>query len=109
MYTPERSTRKRLAVVGKGVTFDSGGLSLKPADSMMTMKCDMAGAAAVLGMFAAIGQLHPRVEVHGIIAAVENMPSGKATRPGDIVKASNGKTIEIEKAFVDAVDLMSRR
>lgn len=94
-YIPERSTRKRLAVVGKGVTFDSGGLSLKPADGMMTMKCDMAGAAAVLGLFTAIGQLQPRVEVHGIIAATENMPSGKAIHPGDIVKASNGKTIEI--------------
>lgn len=94
-YTPERSTRKRLVVVGKGVTFDSGGLSLKPADAMMTMKCDMAGAAAVLGMFAAIGQLQPRLEIHGIIAAVENMPSGKAIRPGDIVKASNGMSIEI--------------
>jgi leucyl aminopeptidase len=94
-YTPERTTRKRLVVVGKGVTFDSGGLSLKSGDAMMTMKCDMAGAAAVLGFFSAIGQLQPRVEVHGLIAAVENMPSGKAIRPGDIVKSSNGKTIEI--------------
>ncbi|MFA6018264.1 MAG: leucyl aminopeptidase [Patescibacteria group bacterium] len=94
-YTPERATRKRLAVVGKGVTFDSGGLSLKPADSMVTMKCDMAGAAAVLGLFTVIGQLQPRIEIHGIIAAAENMPSGRAIRPGDIVKASNGKTIEI--------------
>lgn len=94
-YTPERATRKRLAVIGKGVTFDSGGLSLKPGDSMMTMKCDMAGAAAVLGFFTVLGQLQPRCEVHGIVAAVENMPSGKAIRPGDVVKASNGKTIEI--------------
>ncbi|MEK7633168.1 MAG: leucyl aminopeptidase [Patescibacteria group bacterium] len=94
-YTPERSSRKRLAVIGKGVTFDSGGLSLKPGDGMMTMKCDMAGAAAVLGFFTVLGQLQPRCEVHGIIAAVENMPSGKAIRPGDVVKASNGKTIEI--------------
>lgn len=94
-YVPERSTRKRVAVVGKGVTFDSGGLSLKPSDAMMIMKSDMAGAAAVLGLFATIGQLQPRIEIHGIIPAVENMPSGKAIRPGDIVKAKNGKTIEI--------------
>ncbi|MEK9155049.1 MAG: leucyl aminopeptidase [Patescibacteria group bacterium] len=94
-YKPERPTKKRLVVVGKGVTFDSGGLSLKPADAMMTMKCDMAGAAAVLGFFSALAQLRPRVEVHGIVAATENMPSGKAIRPGDVVKASNGKTIEI--------------
>lgn len=94
-YKPTRPTKKSVAIVGKGVTFDSGGLSLKPADGMMTMKCDMAGAASVLGLFATLTALQPRVEVHGIIAAVENMPSGKAIRPGDIVKASNGKTIEI--------------
>lgn len=94
-YKPTRPTKKSVAIVGKGVTFDSGGLSLKPADGMMTMKCDMAGAASVLGLFATLAALQPRVEVHGIIAAVENMPSGKAIRPGDIVKASNGKTIEI--------------
>ena len=62
---------------------------------MMTMNCDMARAAAVLGFFSALAQLRPRVEVHGIVAATENMPSGKAIRPGDVVKASNGKTIEI--------------
>lgn len=94
-YKPEQPTKKRLVVVGKGVTFDSGGLSLKPADAMMTMKCDMGGAAAVLGFFTALAQIRPRCEVHGIIAATENMPSGKAVRPGDIVKASNGKTIEV--------------
>lgn len=94
-YTPPKKTKKKLAIVGKGITFDSGGLSLKPADAMMTMKCDMGGAAAVLGMFATLAALAPRVEVHGIIAAAENMPSGNAMRPGDIVRASNGKTIEI--------------
>ncbi len=94
-YKPEKTTKKKIAVVGKGVTFDSGGLSLKPGASMETMKCDMAGAAAVLGLFATLGTLKPKVEVHGIIAATENMPSGKAIRPGDIVRASNGKTIEI--------------
>lgn len=94
-YTSPRPSKRNLAVVGKGVTFDSGGLSLKPADGMMTMKCDMAGAAAVIGLFCALARLKPRLNVHGVIAATENMPSGKAIRPGDIVRSSSGKTIEI--------------
>ncbi|MFZ2682119.1 MAG: leucyl aminopeptidase [Patescibacteria group bacterium] len=94
-YTSPRPTKKTLALVGKGVTFDSGGLSLKPADAMMTMKCDMGGGAAVLGFFATLARLKPRVNIHGIVAATENMVSGKAMRPGDIVYASNGKSIEI--------------
>lgn len=87
--------KKSVAIVGKAITFDSGGLSLKPADSMMTMKCDMAGAAAVLGAFSQIAALKPKTVVHGIFAAAENMPSGKAIRPGDVARAMNGKTIEI--------------
>lgn len=94
-YTPAKPAKKTVALVGKGVTFDSGGLSLKPADSMMTMKCDMAGAASVLGVFSVLAEAAPKVTVHGIIAAAENMPSGKAMRPGDVVTASNGTTIEI--------------
>lgn len=94
-YTSPRPTKKVVALVGKGVTFDSGGLSLKPADGMMTMKCDMAGGAAVIGLFATLAKLKPRVNIHGVIAATENMPSGKAIRPGDIVHAANGKSIEI--------------
>ncbi len=94
-YTSPRPAKKTVAVIGKGVTFDSGGLSLKPADSMMTMKCDMAGAAAVLGLFAILGKLRPRVNIKGYIAATENMPSGSAIRPGDIVRSMSGKTIEI--------------
>lgn len=94
-YTSPRPAKKTVAVVGKGVTFDSGGLSLKPADGMMTMKCDMAGAAAVLGLFAVLGKLRPRVNIKGYIAATENMPSGSAIRPGDIVRSMSGKTIEI--------------
>jgi leucyl aminopeptidase len=94
-YTPKTKSKKSFAIVGKGITFDSGGLSLKPADAMMTMKCDMGGAAAVLGLFSVIATLAPKATVHGIIAAAENMPSGKAMRPGDIVTAMNGKTIEI--------------
>lgn len=93
-YKP-KGAKKKIAVVGKAVTFDSGGLSLKPADSMMTMKIDMAGAAAVLGLFKALSVLKPQVEVHGIFLAVENMPSGTAYRPGDVVKAMNGVTIEV--------------
>lgn len=104
-YQPRRtaaSTRlkkgrkhKNIFLVGKGVTFDSGGLSLKPAEYMEDMKIDMAGAATVLGVFEALVSLQPNVEVHGIICACENMPSGTAYRPGDILKTMNGKTIEV--------------
>jgi leucyl aminopeptidase len=87
--------RKKICLIGKGVTFDSGGLSLKPSEGMETMKCDMAGAATVLGIFSVIADLEPNAEVHGVIAACENMPSGKAMRPGDIVTAMNGKSVEI--------------
>ncbi len=84
-----------LALVGKGVTFDSGGLSLKTTDQMVDMKCDMAGAAAVLGAMQAIAELQLPVNVLGIMALVENMPSGKAMKLGDVLKARNGKTIEV--------------
>lgn len=94
-YTPSKKAKKRVILVGKAVTFDSGGLSLKPADGMKTMKIDMGGAATVLGLFKALPAIDPSVEVHGIFLAVENMPSGRAYRPGDIVRAMNGKTIEI--------------
>lgn len=87
--------KSRIALVGKGITFDSGGLQTKPGESMATMKLDMAGAAAVLGVFSKITELAPPAEVHGIIAATENMPGSKAYKPGDIVRAMNGKTIEI--------------
>jgi leucyl aminopeptidase len=93
-YAPKRP-RRRVVVIGKGITFDSGGLDLKTADGMLRMKGDMSGAAAVLGLFRALPQLKPPVEVHGLIAATENMPSGTAQRPGDIVRAMNGLTIEI--------------
>lgn len=95
VYKPKKATKKSVALVGKAVTFDSGGLSLKPADYMMTMKCDMAGAAAVLGAFSVIAEVAPECEVHGIFGAVENMPSGKAIRPGDVLRAMNKKTIEV--------------
>lgn len=88
--------KKRIAIIGKGICFDSGGLDIKPAASMLTMKDDMAGAACVLGIMSVISRLHPEVEVHGIIAACENMPSGSAYKPGDILTAKNGKTIEVD-------------
>ena len=95
IYTPEKKAKKRVALVGKAVTFDSGGLSLKPANYMETMKVDMAGAAAVIGLFSEVSNVAPAVEVHGIFGAVENMPSGKAVRPGDVLTSINKKTIEV--------------
>lgn len=94
-YKPKVKAKDKIALVGKGITFDSGGLSIKPGEGMEQMKIDMAGAASVLGIFSVIAQLEPKVEVHGIIAACENMPSGSAIRPGDIVTNMQGKSIEI--------------
>jgi leucyl aminopeptidase len=94
-YTCE-NPKKRIALVGKGITFDSGGLDIKPASSMLTMKDDMSGAACVLGVMSIIKELAPQVEVHGIIAACENMPGCSAYKPGDILTAKNGKTIEVD-------------
>jgi leucyl aminopeptidase len=84
-----------IALVGKGLTFDSGGISLKPSEGMQEMKNDMAGGAAVLGAMQIIAQLKPNCSVLGIIPAVENMPSGKATKPGDVFKGLAGKTVEV--------------
>lgn len=95
IYKPSRKAKKVVALVGKGITFDSGGLSLKPAQSMETMKDDMSGAAAVLGVFSALSDLKPVVEVRGYMAIAENMPGGRAQKPGDVLKAHNGKTIEV--------------
>lgn len=94
-YSPKGPARRRIALVGKGVTFDSGGLSLKPSDGMQTMRCDMSGSAAVLGVMMAVGRLLPDVEIHGIIGAVENMPSGSCYKLGDVLTMYNGKTVEI--------------
>jgi leucyl aminopeptidase len=94
-YTPKARSRRRVAVIGKGITFDSGGLDLKTAEGMLRMKDDMSGAAAVLGIMQALPALKVPLEVHGLIAATENMPSGAAVRPGDILTAMNGTTIEI--------------
>jgi len=96
-YKPagEAKPGDHLALIGKGVTFDSGGISIKPAQDMEKMKYDMCGAAAVLGAMRAIAQLKPNVPVTGIVPSVENMLSGRAQRPGDIVKSLSGKTVEV--------------
>jgi len=95
-YKPPGTPTKKLAIVGKSVTFDSGGLNIKGVGSgIETMKMDMGGGAATLGAAKAIGQIKPRAEVHFICAATENMISGHAMHPGDILTASNGKTIEV--------------
>jgi len=88
--------KKTLAFVGKGVVFDSGGLSIKVGDGMTTMKCDMSGAAAVAGAFKAIAQIKPKVNIEGYIPMVENMPSGSAFRVDDILNYRNGVTVEVQ-------------
>lgn len=96
-YKPHNSVPdKKVAIVGKGITFDSGGMDLKPPSSMLNMKDDMSGAACVLGIFSVLSELNINKEVHGIIAACENMISGCAYKPGDVLKAKNGKTIEVD-------------
>jgi leucyl aminopeptidase len=95
-YEPAGAPEKPvLGLIGKGITFDTGGISIKPADGMEKMKYDMAGGAAMIGAMRAIAQLKPKVKVIGIVCATENMPSGKAQKPGDIQTAMSGKTIEI--------------
>ncbi|HET9364089.1 MAG TPA: leucyl aminopeptidase, partial [Candidatus Angelobacter sp.] len=95
-YEPQGAPQKpMLGLVGKGITFDTGGISIKPADGMEKMKYDMAGGAAMIGAMRAIALLKPNVRVIGIVCATENMPSGKAQKPGDVQIAMSGKSIEI--------------
>jgi leucyl aminopeptidase len=96
-YTPEQPKQgaAHLGLVGKGVTFDTGGISIKPAEGMEKMKFDMAGAAAVIGAMQAIAKLKPSIAVTGVIPTVENMPGSRAQRPGDIVTTLSGKTVEV--------------
>jgi leucyl aminopeptidase len=108
-YTPEGSAKGKgietgeapegggelLAFVGKGVTFDSGGISIKPGENMELMKYDMTGGATVMGVMRAVAQLKPSMPLLGVVPATENLPSGKATKPGDVVRAMSGKTIEV--------------
>ena len=97
-YTPANESANSnglLAFVGKGITFDSGGISLKPGENMELMKYDMTGGATVMGAMRAIAQLKPPIPVLGVVPCAENLPSGKATKPGDVVRAMTGKTIEV--------------
>jgi leucyl aminopeptidase len=94
-YRPAGRVARRVALAGKGLTFDSGGLSLKTSEGMETMKCDMAGSAAVLATLCALPELGPRVEVTGLMGMAENMPGGNALRPGDVLRMMNGKTVEV--------------
>src|SRR5207237_9396576 len=87
--------KKKIALVGKGVTFDSGGLSLKPSNAMEDMKIDMSGAAAVLSAIGVLADMGVPYEVHAIAACTENMPSGKSYKLGDVLKSMAGKTVEI--------------
>jgi leucyl aminopeptidase len=94
-YVPKQKPKKRLVFVGKGITFDSGGLSIKPAAGMGEMKHDMSGAANVIGLMVSVAALKPKCEVHCILAAAENMPDGGAYRPGDVWGSLDGKSVEI--------------
>ncbi|MFH1386834.1 MAG: M17 family metallopeptidase, partial [bacterium] len=94
-YRGNPSSKEKIALIGKGITFDSGGISLKPSKSMDEMKTDMAGAAAVLGVMSLLADLKPKKNVLAVIPLTENMPSGHATKPGDVIGSLAGYTIEV--------------
>ncbi|MDR0275496.1 MAG: leucyl aminopeptidase [Burkholderiaceae bacterium] len=94
-YEGAPKSQAPVALIGKGITFDAGGISLKPGPEMDEMKFDMSGAASVLGVFHTLGQLRPKINVVGLIAACENLPDGRAVKPGDVVTSMSGQTIEI--------------
>jgi len=110
-YRPRGKPGRKIALLGKGLTFDSGGLSLKTADGMETMKCDMAGSAAVLATLCALGELGCQDEVVGLMGMAENMPGGGAIRPGDVLRIMNGKTVEVRNTDAEGrlvlADLLS--
>ncbi|HEX2195931.1 MAG TPA: leucyl aminopeptidase, partial [Actinomycetota bacterium] len=95
MHHRPDNPRAKVVLVGKGITYDSGGLSLKDAKSMETMKTDMSGAAAVVAAMGAVGRIRPDVEVLGLVPATENMPGGAAIKPGDVIRHYGGKTVEV--------------
>lgn len=94
-YRPPGRAKKRIALVGKGITFDSGGLSLKTAKSMETMKLDMSGVATIIGVMSVIEKLSPPVEITAYLPSTDNLPSGSAQKPGDVIRYLNGKTVEV--------------
>jgi len=94
-YRGRKAEKADLALVGKGITFDSGGISIKPADRMGEMKGDMSGGAAVIATMGAIARLAPRLDVLALVPATENLPDGSALKPGDVLKMMSGKTVEI--------------
>lgn len=94
-YRGAPRSKQKIALIGKGITFDSGGISLKPSSRMYEMKCDMSGAAAVLGVMSLLNDLKPKVNVLAVLPLTENMPSGHATKPGDVVGSLSGMTIEV--------------
>jgi leucyl aminopeptidase len=95
-HVPRKPSKETIALVGKGITFDSGGISIKPSDKMWEMKGDMAGAAAVLYAMRAIGKIRPDVKVLGVLCCAENLPDANAQRPGDIFVAKNGKSVMVD-------------
>ncbi len=95
-HIPRKSSKETIALVGKGITFDSGGISIKPSDKMWEMKGDMAGAAAVLYAMRALGKIRPDVKVLGVLCCAENLPDANAQRPGDIFVAKNGKSVMVD-------------
>ena len=111
-WAPEGRARGVVALVGKGITFDSGGLSIKPSDGMITMKGDMAGGAAVVGAFCALSAVRPKVEVRGYVPLTDNMTGGDAMRLGDVLRISNGKTVEVHNTDAEGrlvlADALSR-
>ena len=113
-YKPKGAAKATLALVGKGITFDSGGLSIKPWQGMSEMKTDMGGAAAVIGAMSTLSSLEPKIRVRGYLPMTDNMLGGDATRPGDVLKIRNGKTIEVintdaegRRILADALSLAS--
>ena len=107
-YRGAAASAAPVVLVGKGITFDSGGISLKPAPEMDEMKFDMGGAASVLGTFRALAELKPRINVVGLIPTCENMPGGRAFKPGDVVTSLSGQTIEGRLILCDALTYARR-